>query len=81
MPDLRYDALEGVQDGTAAMAAYLEATDAATSPERKQEIQRQLLAYCGLDTWAMLRIWKTLAGRNHFRHSHKELLHAANQDD
>ncbi|XLZ72456.1 DUF2779 domain-containing protein [Massilia sp. SR12] len=56
-PDLRYDALEGVQHGGAAMEAYLEASAAATSPERRVTIRRQLLDYCHLDTLAMVRIW------------------------
>jgi hypothetical protein len=64
VPDLRYDQLEGVQDGGAAMEAYVEATSPTTDAERKSEIERQLLAYCGLDTYAMLRLWQVLAGRS-----------------
>jgi len=66
-PDLRYADLEGVQDGGAAMAAYLEATHASTPPERKQQVERQLLEYCKLDTFAMVRLWQELAGRNPLR--------------
>jgi hypothetical protein len=62
-PELRYDALEGVQDGGAAMTAYTEAIAPNTSAERKAEIKEQLLAYCGLDTFAMIRVWSLLAGR------------------
>ncbi|MDD2721145.1 MAG: DUF2779 domain-containing protein [Gallionella sp.] len=62
-PDLSYAALEGVQDGGMAMDAYLEAIHPDTSPERKAEIGKQLLAYCGLDTFAMVRLWQFLAGR------------------
>ena len=47
-----------------AMEAYLEAIHPDTSPERKAEIEQQLLAYCGLDTFAMVRLWQFLAGRN-----------------
>ena len=54
---LRYDDLDGVQDGGAAQQAYLEAIAPATSALRKAEIERQLLAYCHLDTWAMVRLW------------------------
>lgn len=57
-PDLRYDELEGVQHGGAAMEAYLEACAPATSAERREEIRRQLLDYCHLDTLAMVRIWE-----------------------
>ncbi len=63
VPELRYDALEGVQDGGAAMDAYLEAI-AVTDPERKAVLQRQLLAYCRLDTYAMVRLWQAFAGRH-----------------
>ena len=62
-PDLNYDALDGVQDGGMAMEAYLEALDSATSRERKAQIQEQLAAYCGLDTYAMVRLWQFFAGR------------------
>ncbi len=62
-PDLSYDKLEGVKDGGMAMTAYLEATASTTTPERKQEIRRQLLEYCKLDTYAMVRVWQSFAGR------------------
>jgi hypothetical protein len=63
-PDLSYEDLEGVQNGGMAMDAYLEATHPDTLPERKAEIAKQLLAYCALDTFAMVRLWQFLAGRN-----------------
>lgn len=63
-PDLSYETLEGVQNGGMAMDAYLEAIHFDTSPERKAEIEQQLLVYCGLDTFAMVRLWQFLAGRN-----------------
>lgn len=63
-PDLSYEALDGVQNGGMAMDAYLAAIHPDTSPERKAEIEKQLLAYCGLDTFAMVRLWQFLAGRN-----------------
>jgi len=62
-PDLRYDALEGVQNGGMVMEAYLEATSGSTARERKDQIERQLLAYCGLDTFAMVRLWAFFSGR------------------
>ncbi|MDR2195863.1 MAG: DUF2779 domain-containing protein [Gallionellaceae bacterium] len=61
-PDLSYDDLEGVQHGGMAMEAYLEAIAPETAEERRQEIEEQLLAYCGLDTWAMVRIWEVFKG-------------------
>lgn len=63
-PDLSYEALEGVQNGGMAMAAYLEAIHPDTVPALKVDIEQQLLAYCGLDTFAMVRLWQFLAGRN-----------------
>ncbi len=63
-PDLRYDALDGVQDGGMAMNAFHEAIASGTASERKTEIEQQLIEYCGLDTYAMVRLWKFFAGRN-----------------
>lgn len=63
VPRLRYDALEGVQDGTMAIEAYQEAIDPATSAARKAEIERELLAYCSLDTLAMVKLWEVFTGR------------------
>lgn len=62
-PDLRYGDLDGVQDGGMAMDAYLEALASQTSVERKAEIERQLLAYCALDTYAMVRMWSAFTGK------------------
>jgi hypothetical protein len=62
-PDLRYDGLDGVQDGGAAMQAYLEAIDQKTSGARRQQIERQLLDYCHLDTLAMVKLWRFFAGK------------------
>ena len=61
-PDLHYSQLDGVQDGGAAQQAYLEAIAPATSAARKAELERQLLAYCRLDTWAMVRLWAAFTG-------------------
>ena len=63
VPELRYDALDGVQDGGMAMDAFLEAIHPDTLPERKTRIEQQLLAYCKLDTYAMVRLWQVFAGR------------------
>ncbi len=62
-PGLRYDDLDGVQDGGAAQQAYLEAIAPATSAARKAALERQLLAYCRLDTWAMVQLWSAFTGR------------------
>ena len=63
-PDLAYDLLDGVQDGTMAVSAFMEAIDPATSSERKVEIENQLFSYCQLDTFAMVRLWQLFSGRN-----------------
>ncbi len=61
-PDFSYDKLKGVQDGGMAMSAYLEAISPATSKPRKDEIEKQLLDYCALDTKAMAHLWRHFAG-------------------
>ena len=62
-PDLSYGGLNGVQDGNLAMEAFREAINPRTTLERKAEIGQQLLAYCRLDTYAMVKIWAQFAGR------------------
>jgi len=62
-PDLNYGDLDGVQDGGTAMNVIREAIHPETPPERKQEIERDLLAYCRLDTFAMVRLWQVFSGR------------------
>jgi hypothetical protein len=51
-----YANLEGVAEGTEASRAYLEAIRPDTSPERKEEIRRELIEYCAFDTLAMVRL-------------------------
>ncbi len=67
VPELRYDTLDGVQDGGMAMEAFLEGIHPDTSAERKAQIGQQLLAYCKLDTYAMVRLWQVFAGRTDLR--------------
>ncbi len=67
VPELRYDALDGVQDGGGAMEAFLEAIHPDTQAERKSQIEQQLLAYCKLDTYAMVRLWQVFAGRTELK--------------
>ncbi len=61
-PDLVYGELEGVQGGGMAILAYREAIAPSTTKARKEEIHRQLLDYCRLDTLAMVRIWQHFTG-------------------
>ncbi len=66
--EYRFQLIEAaVEMDDAAMEAYLEAINPATNVERKAEIERQLLAYCGLDTYAMVRLWQVLAGRSYLK--------------
>ena len=60
---ITYDALEGVQDGGAAMEAYLEGISPSSGPERKKQLGEQLLAYCKQDTYALVKVWQRFAGR------------------
>lgn len=63
VPSLSYEELDGVQNGGEAMAAYLAATDLFAEPEVAAPIEAQLLRYCKLDTYAMVRLWQVFAGR------------------
>ena len=54
--DLDYAQLEGIQEGTGASLAYLEAIRPDTSAQRKAEIRKNLLKYCKHDTEAMVRL-------------------------
>jgi CRISPR/Cas system-associated exonuclease Cas4 (RecB family) len=62
--DVSYTKLDGVQDGGMAMLAYLEAIQPQTASSRRDEIHRQLLDYCSLDTYALFRMWRHFSGRN-----------------
>jgi hypothetical protein len=55
-PDMDYSELDGIQEGTAASEGYLEAIHADTSPDRKLELEAQLLAYCRFDTEGLVRL-------------------------
>ena len=63
IPELSYSQLDGVQDGGMAVSAFMEAIAPATPPEKKAEIEGQLVSYCELDTFAMVRLWQFFAGR------------------
>lgn len=54
--DLDHARLEEVQDGLSAQAAYHEAVEPGTSAERRAELRKGLLEYCGLDTLALVRL-------------------------
>lgn len=61
-PELDHSHLAGVQDGGMAMAVFREALAPVTTATRKAEIKGQLLAYCALDTYAMVRLWSAFTG-------------------
>jgi hypothetical protein len=63
-PNLHYDKLDGVQDGSMAMSAFVEAIASETTSARQAEIERQLLDYCKLDTYAMVRLWSAFTGQS-----------------
>ena len=63
VPELSCNKLGGVKDGTMAMEAYGKAVRPGTGVERRVEIERQLHAYCRLDTSAMVRLWQYFSGR------------------
>jgi hypothetical protein len=65
IPDLSYDDLDGVQDGNMAGVAFMEAIDPSTTAERKKELENQLVEYCKLDTFAMVRLWEKFSGKVH----------------
>ena len=57
-PELDYHNLEGVHHGGEASAAF--ATMASHTPEEIEVIRKNLLKYCGLDTYAMVKILQRL---------------------
>ncbi len=63
VPELSYKQLDTVQDGGGAQLAYLKAigkADEVPTAEGIELIRKQLLAYCELDTLAMVKIWEKL---------------------
>jgi len=61
-PDMDYAALDGIREGTEASAGYLEAIHPETSPDRRANLRRELLAYCRHDTEAMVRLVQFFTG-------------------
>ena len=63
IPDLSYEQLEGIQDGGTAAQSFLEAIAPTTTHTRKQEIEAQLIEYCTLDTYALVRLYFVLKAK------------------
>lgn len=61
VPELNYSDLDGVQDGGDAQIAWFEA--AGENDEKRVLIANQLLEYCKLDTWAMVKIVEVLESK------------------
>jgi len=59
-PDLHYDELEGIQDGMGASTAYMEIVSGAVDTAQIPAVEASLLAYCKLDTLAMVHLVKFL---------------------
>jgi hypothetical protein len=62
-PDLDYAALGEVCRGDEAQAAYEEAAFPETGEERRCELRQHLLAYCALDTLALVRLVRYFEAR------------------
>ena len=59
-PSLDYHNLEGVHNGGEASATFKKM--ATMTPEELEEYRKHLLKYCGLDTFAMVKVWEKLNG-------------------
>ena len=57
-PELNYHNLEGVHNGTEAMNTFPALRY--MSPEERERTRQQMLAYCKLDTYAMVKLWQEL---------------------
>lgn len=57
-PELDYHELDGIHNGTEAMSMYPKMKD--MEPEMREKNRRSLLAYCRLDTLAMVKVWEEL---------------------
>ena len=57
-PDLDYHELEGVHNGTEAMSIFPQIQY--MEPEEAEKARKNLLAYCRLDTLAMVKVWEEL---------------------
>jgi hypothetical protein len=57
-PELNYKNLDGVHNGDEAMNIFPKIKD--MPPAEQEKTRRELLAYCGLDTLAMVKLWQEL---------------------
>jgi hypothetical protein len=59
VPEMTYEGME-IGEGAAASLAYVKLLDPQVPKAQKEKIRKDLLAYCGQDTWAMVRIFEVL---------------------
>ncbi len=59
VPELSYKELE-IGEGATAMLKWYEMVFGDLPVEERSSIRQNLLAYCKLDTWAMVQIWRKL---------------------
>lgn len=57
-PEIDYHNLEGVHNGGEAMDTFKKM--ASMPPEELETWRKHLLKYCGLDTYAMVKVWDKL---------------------
>lgn len=57
-PALNYHNLDGVHNGGEAMSIFPKIKD--MSPEDQKTARHNLLKYCELDTYAMVKVWEEL---------------------
>lgn len=57
-PELDYHALDGVHNGSEAMSIYPKIQN--MPAEKQEQARKNLLAYCRLDTLAMVKVWEEL---------------------
>ncbi len=58
-PELSYEKL-GIKEGGTAAESWNKITTGNISEEQKEKIKKDLLVYCGLDSYAMYAIWRAL---------------------
>ncbi|MEE0210146.1 MAG: DUF2779 domain-containing protein [Enterocloster sp.] len=57
-PELDYHNLDGVHNGAEASASFADMAN--HTPEEVEEMRKNLLKYCGLDTYAMVKVLRKL---------------------
>ncbi|NIP19022.1 MAG: DUF2779 domain-containing protein [Xanthomonadales bacterium] len=62
-PELDYEHLAGIKEGTEASNAYLAAIQPGSDPAEKERVRQELLEYCRADTLAMVRLAEFFAAR------------------